>query len=63
MGHLAIFTMIKILKHDYNHGLKISKSITFAQITFKNFTKKIKSKIHARFEPVTHRLLAFPSTD
>ena len=29
----------------------------------KNFTKEVKSKIGARFEPVTHRLLAYPSTD
>ena len=65
MGHLAIFTVKKILlKSDYNYGFenfKILKNLTFApKIHLRNSTKQIKSKTFARFEPATHGLLTFP---
>ena len=44
--------------------LKISKSITYyPKMYFKNSTREIKSKTGAWFEPATHRLLAYPSTN
>ena len=44
--------------------LKISKSITFApKLHLQNSTREIKSKTGAWFEPTTHRLLAYPSTN
>ena len=54
----------KILKYDYNHGFKEKKSITFAtKMHLWNSSREIIGKTGARFEPATHNLLAYPSTE
>ena len=65
MRHLAIFFKDdRILKNYYNHDFKNFKIYNICpKNAFMKFLKRDKSKTCARFEHLTHRLLAYPSSE